>query len=243
GTKTGRRARRLGLGRRRAVPRRRAFYRSARYGADALLDVPHRRTGVGGRPASAKERASGWRHRDRQPGAGDRPAGRLQPCHAARQHHRNERRGAGAAGRLVPRGIGPMTRLLLRGRVLSFLDEPQSLDDTSSYAYFEDGEVEIADGRVVSIGPFDGAQDAGTRIIDHRPHLIMAGFIDPHIHFPQMQVIGSYAAALLEWLNTYTFVEEQKFGDARHCARIASRFFDELIRHGTTTAAAYCSVH
>ncbi|HEY0920322.1 guanine deaminase [Devosia sp.] len=136
-----------------------------------------------------------------------------------------------------------MTRLLLRGRVLSFLDEPQSLDDTSSYAYFEDGEVEIADGRVVSIGPFDGAQDAGTRIIDHRPHLIMAGFIDPHIHFPQMQVIGSYAAALLEWLNTYTFVEEQKFGDARHCARIASRFFDELIRHGTTTAAAYCSVH
>ena len=71
----------------------------------------------------------------------------------------------------------------------------------------------------------------------------MAGFIDPHIHFPQMQVIGSYAANLLEWLNTYTFVEEQKFGDAAHATNIASRFFDELIRHGTTTASAYCSVH
>ncbi len=136
-----------------------------------------------------------------------------------------------------------MTRILLRGRVLSFTDEPQGLDDTGSYVYFEDGEVEIEDGRIVSAGPFDGAQDAGTRIIDHRPHLIMAGFIDPHIHFPQMQVIGSYAGALLEWLNTYTFVEEQKFADTSHAARIASRFLDELIRHGTTTAAAYCSVH
>ena len=58
-----------------------------------------------------------------------------------------------------------------------------------------------------------------------------------------MQVIGSYAGALLEWLNTYTFVEEQKFADGVHAARIASRFFDELIRHGTTTAVTYCTVH
>jgi guanine deaminase len=90
---------------------------------------------------------------------------------------------------------------------------------------------------------FDGAAGADATVIDHRPHLILAGFIDPHIHFPQMQVIGSYAAALLEWLNTYTFVEEQRFADAAHATRIASRFFDELIRHGTTTAAAYCTVH
>src|SRR5690606_18742446 len=57
------------------------------------------------------------------------------------------------------------------------------------------------------------------------------------------QVIGSYAGALLEWLNTYTFVEEQKFGDAGHASRIASSFLDELVRHGTTTAAVYCTVH
>jgi guanine deaminase len=79
--------------------------------------------------------------------------------------------------------------------------------------------------------------------VDHRPNLIMPGFIDTHIHFPQMQVIGSYAGSLLEWLNTYTFVEEQRFADAAHSARIAVKFFDELVRHGTTTAVAYCSVH
>ena len=79
--------------------------------------------------------------------------------------------------------------------------------------------------------------------IDHRPHLIAPGFIDTHLHFPQMQVMASYAANLLEWLNTYTFPEECRFVETAHAERIASRFFDEMIRHGTTTAAAYCSVH
>ena len=134
-------------------------------------------------------------------------------------------------------------RTILRGRVLTFVDEPQSLDDTSSYQYWEDGEVEIEDGRVVSVGQFDGAQRADATIVDHRPHLILPGFLYPHIHYPQMQVIGSYAANLLEWLNTYTFVEEQKFADPAHAATIATSFFDTLIRHGTTTAGVYCTVH
>ena len=136
-----------------------------------------------------------------------------------------------------------MARTLLRGRVLSFVDEPQALDDHKSYRYWEDGEVEIEDGKVVAVGQFDGVQQANTTIIDHSGKLILPGLIDPHIHFPQMQVIGSYAANLMEWLNTYTFVEEQRFADEAHATRIAGKFFDELIRHGTTTAAAYCSVH
>ena len=71
----------------------------------------------------------------------------------------------------------------------------------------------------------------------------MPGFIDPHIHYPQTQVIASYGAQLLEWLEKYTFVEEQKFGDPAHAARIAEFFLDELARNGTTTAVAYCSAH
>jgi len=134
-----------------------------------------------------------------------------------------------------------VTRTILRGRVLSFVAEPQARDDHGAYRYIEDGAVEIEDGKIIRAGVFEGAGDA--TIIDHRPHLILPGFIDAHIHFPQMQVIGAYAGALLEWLNDYTFIEEQRFGDEAHATRIASRFFDELIRHGTTTAAAYCSVH
>src|SRR5690606_8166172 len=58
-----------------------------------------------------------------------------------------------------------------------------------------------------------------------------------------MQIIGSYGAELLDWLNTYTFPEETKFSDTQHGRRIARLFFDEMVRHGTTTVAAYCSVH
>lgn len=135
---------------------------------------------------------------------------------------------------------------ILRGRVLSFLEEPQGRDDHASYRYIEDGAVVIGDGKILMVGEWNeraASHHDAAEIIDHRPNLILPGFIDPHIHFPQMQVIGAYAAALLEWLNTYTFVEEQRFGDEAHATRIASRFFDELVRHGTTTAAAYCSVH
>ena len=138
----------------------------------------------------------------------------------------------------------PIGVKVLRGRVLSFVAEPQGRDDAASYRYVEDGAVVIGpDGKIIMVGEYNARAAAQHEVIDHRPYLILPGFIDPHIHFPQMQVIASYAANLLEWLNTYTFVEEQKFGDAGHAGRIASRFFDELIRHGTTSAAAYCSVH
>lgn len=139
-----------------------------------------------------------------------------------------------------------MTLKILRGRVLSFNDAPKARDHHDCYTYLEDGAVLIEDGKIVARGEFAdivASAPKGAAIIDHRPYIIMAGFIDTHIHFPQMQVLGSYAGSLLEWLNTYTFVEEQRFGDLAHAKKIAGHFYDEVIRHGTTTAVAYCSVH
>ena len=135
---------------------------------------------------------------------------------------------------------------ILRGRLLSFSRRPQSISDAESYVYEDDGGLLSSEGRILAFGPFETVLlDApeGAEIIDHRPKLILPGLIDTHLHFPQMQVVGSYAANLLEWLNTYTFVEEQRFSDPAHGARIAVSFFDEMIRQGTTTAVAYCSVH
>jgi guanine deaminase len=134
-----------------------------------------------------------------------------------------------------------MTRTILRGRVLSFLREPQGLDDAESYLYLEDGAVTVEDGVITAVGAF--VAEAGVEVIDHRPHLIMAGFIDLHLHYVQSQMMASYAGSLLEWLNTYTFVEEQKFSQQGHANAVASQFYDELVRHGTTTAVAYCSSH
>jgi guanine deaminase len=139
-----------------------------------------------------------------------------------------------------------MTEFLLRGRLVSFLREPQNADDQTSYFFQEDGGLLVRDGKIAAAGDFAGVQrEAGEGVpaIDHRPHLLMPGFIDTHAHFPQMQVIASYGAELLDWLNNYTFPEEAKFSDSRHSRRIAGLFLDELVRHGTTSAAVYCTVH
>jgi guanine deaminase len=133
----------------------------------------------------------------------------------------------------------------LRGRLLWFVADPAEAGD-HAHRYIEDGAILVADGLVREAGEASAllaSLPPGTPIEDHRPHLILPGFIDPHIHFPQTQVIASYGEQLLQWLNKYTFVEEQKFADPEHCARQARFFFDELLRNGTTTAVAFCSVH
>ncbi len=137
-----------------------------------------------------------------------------------------------------------MTDTLIRGRLLSFAEAPHD-DDPASYRYIEDGALLLRDGRIVEMGEHAdlAPRAAGAAVIDHRPHLILPGFIDTHIHFPQLQVIGSWGEQLLDWLNAYVFVEEQKFADPAVAAAMAPRFYDELLRHGTTTAVAFCTVH
>ncbi len=135
---------------------------------------------------------------------------------------------------------------LIRGRVLSFIREPQDISDTASYIYHEDGALLVENGLIKAVGDYafvatQKSPDAPET--DHRPHLILPGFIDTHIHFPQSQVVASYAAELLDWLNDYTFIEEQKYADEQFGEHIAERFIDELLRHGTTTVVAYGSVH
>src|SRR3981081_2983198 len=117
---------------------------------------------------------------------------------------RNQRRAA-IAGQMVRNHSqgrnNPMSQLLLRGRVLTFIDAPKAIDDTASYSYFEDGAVLVENGKVAHGGEYATlARIAGAQaeIIDHRPHLILPGFIDTHLHFPQTQAIASYGAQLLE---------------------------------------------
>ena len=98
-----------------------------------------------------------------------------------------------------------MSELLIRGRVLTFVAEPQGIDDTAAWRYFEDGAVFVRGGKVVATGDYAevrGRAGADVAVADHRPNLVLPGLIDTHLHFPQTQAIASYGAQLLEWLNT-----------------------------------------
>ncbi|CUJ88885.1 Guanine deaminase [Shimia thalassica] len=134
-------------------------------------------------------------------------------------------------------------RHLLRGRVLTFQSEPQTEADTEAYTYIEDGALVISAGRIEAIGTYDDLKQPGLAETDHRPHLLLPGFIDMHLHFPQVQVIASWGDQLLDWLNNYTFPEEMRFADQGHADDMAAAFYNILLAQGTTTAMAFCSVH
>ncbi len=133
----------------------------------------------------------------------------------------------------------------LRGRLLTFRDDPATAGD-GAHTYIEDGLVLLAGSRIAEVG--EAAEllpQLATQVaVDHFPGgLILPGFIDAHIHFPQTQVIASYGAQLMDWLERYAFAEELRFAEPAHAAAVAGFFLDELARNGTTTAAVYGTVH
>ncbi len=132
-------------------------------------------------------------------------------------------------------------KTLLRGRILTFHADPTESED--NHRYIEDGAILVESGRIVRVGSYAEVSEPGVAEIDHRPYLIMPGFIDPHIHFPQVQVIASWGAQLLDWLDRYTFPEEARYRDRPHAEAMAAAFLDQLLVHGTTTACAFASVH
>ena len=99
--------------------------------------------------------------------------------------------------------------------------------------------------RVTAIGSYPTLQPrfADLPLTDWRGHWIAPGFVDMHIHYAQTDVIGSPADGLLPWLNHYTFPQETRFADPAHASEVASFFFDELLRHGVTTALAFATAH
>lgn len=128
----------------------------------------------------------------------------------------------------------------IRGRLL--LPQP----DQYNFVLIEDGVIEVVDGRVVRAGPDVAAAGDGPDASVHNwssDYLLCPGFIDPHIHFPQTQVIASYGTQLLDWLETYTFPAEGVYGDPAFARAKADFFCEELLRNGTTSAVVYGSVH
>ncbi|MEL7149997.1 MAG: guanine deaminase [Pseudomonadota bacterium] len=107
------------------------------------------------------------------------------------------------------------------------------------------GAVLIRSGRIAEVGGADALRAAhpAADVVDYGDHLILPGFIDAHVHYPQTAIIASWGKRLIDWLNTYTFPEEMRFNNAAYAADIAERFFDLSLGAGTTTVASYCTSH
>ena len=137
-------------------------------------------------------------------------------------------------------------RQAYRASLLHCLADPGESSDSSALEFFEDGLLLVEDGRVVDVGD---ARHLQAQLADDIPvteypgKIIVPGFIDCHVHFPQLDIIASYGEQLLDWLNRYAYPAEAKFADEDHAHTIAAIFLDELLRNGTTTALVFGTVH
>lgn len=129
---------------------------------------------------------------------------------------------------------------IYRSQILHF----QSQDEL---IHLNDGALLIDDekGEVLTLGEADDviSNHPGVAITCYENKLIMPGFIDSHVHFPQVDVIASYGAQLLDWLNNYTFPTEISFEDNDKSSQTAHFFLNELFKNGTTTALVFATVH
>lgn len=131
-----------------------------------------------------------------------------------------------------------------RAAFLDLTDDPFFVPELDCVRYIPDGLLVIENGIVKELGPYDSLREkyAQVPVIDYSGKLITPGFIDTHIHFPQVEVIAAYGEQLLEWLYKYTFPTEGKFKDKKYARQVAKFFLDELLKNGTTTALVFAAV-
>ena len=129
--------------------------------------------------------------------------------------------------------------LVIKGQILSFTADGAARHEAR-------GAVAVGDdGTILWSGPLpllpQGLRQAEAH--DHGEMIVMPGFIDAHIHFPQYRMLAAPGKDLLDWLTRFTFPEESRYADAAYAASAAEVFVDRLFRHGTTAALAFCSAH
>jgi guanine deaminase len=131
-----------------------------------------------------------------------------------------------------------------RASILHFHADPAL--EPAAHTWHQDGLLVVAEGCVMEAGDYARLAPTlpeGTPVHDYSGKLIVPGFIDTHVHYPQTDMIAAPAPGLLPWLESYTYPTERRFDDAEHAHEVAQFFLDQLLRCGTTTAMVYCTVH
>ena len=137
-----------------------------------------------------------------------------------------------------------MSDRLLTGQLLEFEADPFT-KGLAAVRHRRRGAVLVQGGRIAAVGEADDLRAAhpGVAVTSHGDKLILPGFVDAHVHYPQTAIIASWGKRLIDWLNTYTFPEEMRFGDPAYAAEVAARYLDLVLANGTTTVASYCTIH
>ena len=133
-----------------------------------------------------------------------------------------------------------------RAPVLHCLSDPGEASAEDAWDYIEDALLIVEDGCIVELGPacrLLPSLSADVSLCEYPDKLIVPGFIDCHVHFPQLDIIASYGEQLLDWLHRYAYPVEARFADPEYAREVAAVFIDEMLKNGTTTALVFGTVH
>ncbi|WP_239955027.1 guanine deaminase [Pantoea sp. Z09] len=136
------------------------------------------------------------------------------------------------------------TQTAIRASFFDFSDiahQPEAI--MAQARYIEDGVLLLEAGRIVALHPWASLTSPPAEVIDLRGRLIVPGFVDTHIHYPQTEMIGAYGEQLLQWLDQYTFPVESQYHCADHAAAMSAFFLQQLLANGTTSALVFGTVH
>ncbi|KOC90826.1 guanine deaminase [Winslowiella iniecta] len=128
--------------------------------------------------------------------------------------------------------------------ITATVEHPDQLPQQARY--IADGLLLIDGGRIVSLQPWEAGRGQLTddhQLMDYRGKLIVPGFVDCHIHYPQTEMIGAFGEQLLEWLQQYTFPVESQYHCPQHAEKMSAFFLHQLLSNGTTTALVFGTVH
>ncbi|MGI9238424.1 MAG: guanine deaminase [Woeseiaceae bacterium] len=137
-------------------------------------------------------------------------------------------------------------RQAFHASILHCLADPGEASQPSAYEYFEDGLLIVEDGSIQEMGQAERllSELSDDVLLTEMPgKLIVPGFIDCHVHCPQLDIIASYGEQLLDWLHRYAYPIEARFKDPDYAHEVARIFIDELLNNGTTTALVFGTVH
>jgi guanine deaminase len=135
-----------------------------------------------------------------------------------------------------------MTITAFRAEILAVPQDPATTPD--AVQHYADGMLVVEDGLVVALGAYaDLAPRFADVPVEVIKGLIVPGFIDTHIHYPQTERIAAHGQQLLQWLEQHIFPAEAAFASRAHADDVAAFFLDELLRNGTTSALVFATVH
>ena len=136
-------------------------------------------------------------------------------------------------------------RKIIDGRILSFDTSPLNKDFDFLSLKVDKKRIFVTDGVIESIESVNITKPEfeDIEVVDYGDHLISAGFVDAHVHYPQTAIIASWGKRLIDWLNIYTFPEEMRFKNLQYASEIADRYIEFSLSNGTTTMASYCTIH